>query len=176
MRTQIVSPTIGFSKREANDGDIDSVIKGSNKFSPDMTGVGFSNRYSLGLPYSINIFASISKTFSIESIVNPSVNEKVMQILNALNESIANIPDINNLDRYLAKLHLVEQEDKSILIEWIYKNFRIGFVVCEPVEDSYYFFVSHDDGTFVSKSVKINDNININSLAQDIVQYVVRNT
>ena len=174
MRTQIVSPKIGCFQCEANNSGIDTLIKGSNRFSPCMTGVSSSSHYSLGLPYSMNIFASISKTFSIESIVNPAVNEKVMQILNALNESIANIPDINNFDRYLAKLHLVEQEDKSILIEWIYQNFRIGFVVCEPVEDSYYFFVSHNDGTFVSKSVKIKDNIN--SLAQDIVQYVVRNT
>jgi len=140
MRTQMISPTIDFLQCEADIGGIDSVIKGNKKFFPDTTGVGFSSCYSLGLPNSINIFASISKTFSIESIANSFVKAKVMQILNALNESIANIPDINNLDRYLAKLHLVEQEDKSILIEWNYRNFRIGFVVCEPVEDSYCFF------------------------------------
>ena len=174
MRTQIVSPAIDFLQCEENFGSINSVIKGSNNFSPNMTGAGFSSRYSLGLPYSMNIFTSISKTFSIDSIANPSVKSKVMQILNTLSESIANIPGINNLDRYFAKLHIVEQEDKSILIEWIYRNFRIGFIVCEPVEDSYYFFVSQDDEALVSRSVKIKNNIN--SLAQDIVQYVVRNT
>jgi hypothetical protein len=116
----------------------------------------------------------ISKHFSLDTITDSSLKAKVLQIINALNEAIIGIPEINNTEQYLSKLHLVEQEDKSILVEWMYRDFRIGFVVCKPVDDSYYFFVSQNEDAFVSKSSKIGNNLNV--LAQNIVQYVIRNT
>jgi hypothetical protein len=165
-------PKIDLLQRELADSDIYS-IKKINSF-PLSTADSLNIRYNPFLPYSMNIFSAISKSFSLETITDSSVKVKVLQILNALNESIINIPGIDNMERYLAKLHLVEQEDKSILIEWIYRNFRIGFVVCNPVEDSYYFFVSQNEDSFVSKSSKIGDNVM--KLANEAVKYVIENT
>jgi hypothetical protein len=174
MRTQIVYPANNSLQHEVNIDRSGSIVRKMGDFFPSITNTGFGDRCVSVLPYSINIFTTISKHFSLDTITDSSLKAKVLQILNALNEAIIGIPEINNTEQYLSKLHLVEQEDKSILIEWMYRDFRIGFVVCKPVDDSYYFFVSQNGDAFVSKSSKIGDNINI--LAHDIVQYVIRNT
>jgi hypothetical protein len=174
MRTQIVYPSINSPQNEANANYDRFTAKQANESSHVMTDTGSGICYNSVLPYSMNIFTAISKSFSLDLITDPSVKSKVLQILNALHEAIVNITDINNTERYLSKLHLIEQEDKSILIEWIYRSFRIGFVICKPIEDSYYFFISQSEDSFVSRSSKIGDNINI--IAHSIIQYVVENT
>ncbi|MDR3238227.1 MAG: hypothetical protein LBT84_06970 [Spirochaetia bacterium] len=172
MMTKIEPPIIA-PRLESMFADSYTIITPS-RFSSDITDVGLSSSYNSGLPYSMNVFTAISKSFSIKNIDDSSVKTKVLQILNALNESIVNIPNINNnADCYISKLHIVEQDDKSILIEWNFSNFRIGFVVCTPVEDSYYFLVSQNEESFVSKSEKIGNKIN--KLANEAVKYVVRN-
>jgi hypothetical protein len=165
---------IDSSQREVNMDSSIFRIEKINEIYPNTSGANFSTSYIPELPYSINIFTAISKSFVLDTITDPLIEAKLLQLLNALNEAIINIPDVNNIERYLSKLHLVEQEDKSILIEWNYQNFRIGFVVCKPIEDSYYFFVLQDTDSFFSESYKIKDNVNL--LARRIINYIIRNT
>ena len=172
MRTKIISPVIDSFKNEKNTGGNNLVLKLTNY--PGTTYAGFNNQYNPILPYSLNIFSTILKSFSFETISDLPVKTKTLQILNTLNEAIMNIPDKDNINQYLSKLHLVEQDDKSILIEWIFYNFRIGFVVCQPVEDSYYFFISQEIDSFVSKSERIGNNLN--TIVQHILKYIIENT
>ncbi|GAB6393327.1 MAG: hypothetical protein MdMp014T_2700 [Treponematales bacterium] len=171
LKTKIISPEISSPQVYFADF-VPGLLKSRN--SVGMTGADTGNSYNLGLPISLNIFAEISKSFSIKDISDNDVRAKTIEILNTLNKSIVAIPDVFNIQNCFSKLHLVEQEDKSVLIEWAYRNFRIGFVVCTPVDDSYYFFVAKNADAFESKSTKIGDNLNI--LTQELVQYVIRNT
>jgi hypothetical protein len=172
MRTQILSPSIAASQHKASSFGIEPVTPYSSVTGT--TGTGLDSSYNVNLPSSMNIFTAMSKVFSIKTIADPFVRAKVLQILNALNEAIVSIPNINNVENYLSKLQIVAQEDKSFLIEWNFQKFRIGFVVCKPVEDSYYFFVFQDEGSFASKSEKIENNVV--KLAGEAVRYVIENT
>jgi hypothetical protein len=174
MRTQIIYPSINSRHNEANVEYTSFDTKKISKPPQDTTDTGLGSSYSSMLPYSMNIFTAISKSFSLDLITDSSVKEEVLQILNALNEAVVKISDTNSIDRYLSRLHLVEQEDESILIEWIYRNFRIGFVVCKPVEESYYFFISQSEDSFDSRSSKIGGNLK--ALTHAFAQYVIENT
>jgi hypothetical protein len=172
MRTQIVSPTIDSSQHKAGFLDVDPVIT-SSKFSSNITDTSFGTPYNTGLPYSMNVFTAIAKNSSLDDIADPFIKTKILQVLKVLYEAIVSVPGINNAEYYLSKLQIVMQEDESFLIEWNFQKFRIGFVICKPIEDSYYFFVSQDEGSFISNSEKIGNNTI--KLANEAVKYVIGN-
>jgi hypothetical protein len=171
LQTKIVFPVI--SSPQNSFADIAVSLRNSG-YLPVKTETNNNSSYIFGLPDSLNIFTAISKFFSINNISDSAVKSKTLEILNALNKAIVNTHEFIDIQNYLSKLHLVEQEDESILIEWIYSSFRFGFVVCKPAEDSYYFFVSKNNDTFVSKSEKIRDNVT--KLTSEAVKYIVGNT
>jgi len=76
----------------------------------------------------------------------------------------------------LHKPSLTENEDKSCLIEWNFRHFRIGLSFETDKEGSFYFFISRDDsiGTTKSETRRINDNLGL--IVSSMTEFVVKNT
>jgi hypothetical protein len=112
----------------------------------------------VALPHNIDIFEGIIE--KLRALEGSAVIKQTYQILqyfySALQKASKNIIISSS---YIPRLHVVQQEDKSVLLEWNFQNFRMGFVL-EPVESESFFYTvfQDDDGSFSSDTKRLNNN------------------
>lgn len=70
---------------------------------------------------------------------NKTLCEEALQILAAIRHEIAK----NRILGHLPKIYVFESEDGSILLEWIFKNLRLGLSIESEIEKSSWFLVSN---------------------------------
>lgn len=74
---------------------------------------------------------------------NQSVAKEARRLLAAIHEMISSFQHFGfDLD-YLPSLHAFNVEDESILVEWIFNDFRIGFTIEPNPRDSGWYLVSN---------------------------------
>jgi hypothetical protein len=125
-------------------------------------------------PNHIDIFSHI--TDSLKTLSNENVQKQACEIIYSLYRVINDLNITEQFTNHLAKLHLTEQEDKTALLEWNFKNFRFGFTI-EPDENkTSYYHVSQDHTT--SKYSMNTEKIcsRINKTIEYVVSYVLANT
>jgi hypothetical protein len=134
----------------------------------------YNDFYQTNLPSSINLFSSIiNRAYSIE---NEKIKFNALYLINSIKRNLITHNMINTINNNLSKLSLNEVDDDGVLIEWNFDRFRIGFTI-ENDKESNYFIVSNDlnRGDFYSESHTIKNN-EYDYVANDIVNFVVRNT
>jgi len=119
------------------------------------------------------IFSEVKKI--IRNITNKTVQEQAINVLHQIAYCLRQ-HGINAMSRRFTKLFASESEDGSCLIEWNFKNFRIGISLEPHREKSYYFLVSMDEsiGEINTKTRRINGELNI--VIETIVQFIITNT
>jgi len=130
--------------------------------------------YTTKLPSNINIFSKLSE--KIGSFSDQNVKKQTMTILAALNHTLQQIAMDNNLSNHLSRLSVIEQEDSTVLIEWNFQSFRVGFSVEPEESESNYYLASEDEktGNFSMNAKKIG--ADIDKIVTNMIEYVIVNT
>lgn len=76
---------------------------------------------------------------------------------------------------FLPPIRLFDMEDNSILIEWMFNDFRIGFSVEENTDKSSYYIVSNKPFENLGEAGYLYE-VNINTLLEDFISYIEKNT
>jgi len=121
-----------------------------------------------------DIFSHI--TDSLKALADEKVKEQAYEIIHSLHCFLTDLRLHDSFTNYLSKLHIVEQEDKTALLEWNFKNFRFGFSIDPDKSKSSYYHVSvdHDTSKFSMDTEKIGSHID--KIIEHMVNYVLANT
>jgi hypothetical protein len=132
-------------------------------------------RYNIKLPKNIDIFNDIIK--SINTIETQEMREFIKKLIYSLKYLLIINNDSNTISNHLSNIKMSQINDGSVLLEWIYDNFRIGFSVEPNIIDSSYYIVTDDNvnGSYmsISKHLRVDE---FDSILKDILQFVLRNT
>ncbi len=133
------------------------------------------DHYSMVLPQNIDIFSGILK--KAKNIADPQIYDYVLQILLSLNNTLHQINQTDIIKNNLSKLNLSIMSDESVLIEWNFENFRIGFSIEPNLSESSYYVVSDDkiSGAYSSEANLLTP-VEVDSVIQNIINFVLRNT
>jgi hypothetical protein len=126
------------------DNSVDLADKRNNTYFYKTRASSFlaPNFYKLKLPYNIDIFSNIKENNI--AIDDSNIIDSINKVLLKLYIILFNISYKYKIDNYLPRIHLVQQDDKSALIEWNFQDFRVGFGIETSEEDCYYFIVMGD--------------------------------
>lgn len=148
-----------------------SIIVNWSKTTNSYSGI---EPYKTVLPSNIDVFSRIYN--NILKLEDPEVTKQVQQVLLNLYLSLQKISKHQPIENYLSRINLVQQDDKTALLEWNFEDFRIGFNFELDKNDSSYFIVSQDKSTghFSADTQKIS--ADLLGVVEKIVEYVLENT
>jgi hypothetical protein len=80
------------------------------------------------------------------------VRKQTIKLLDDIDTYLNNVISVAEISNRLPQIHLAEQEDNSVLIEWNFENFRIGFSIESQPSKSFYFIICEDNTNGLFKS------------------------
>ena len=106
---------------------------------------------------------------------NPEISARARETLKSIQEKIDTLIKYKIDILYLPKIRAFNVDDGSILLEWIFEDFRIGFSI-EPIdaESSWYLVTSQKYGE-ISASGYISD-INFKNIILWLINFIMVNT
>lgn len=130
------------SLNETTDSNDDSFIADDDgyDFVNDIN-VSHSDSYHENLPSNINIFSHIEG--EIPKVKNEKVKKNTILFIKKLKEILFLQKDdliVNDID--LKPISLGENEDGSVIIEWLFKEYRVGFLIGQDFIKSSWYVVS----------------------------------
>lgn len=139
----------------------------------NFTDFNLDNLYLYNLPKNINILSDIKD--DISNITDKLLRNKVLEIILTFQKSI--IHTSKKLDNigYLSPLKINKIDENTIIIEWIFKNFRIGFVIEIEINKSSWYIVSDANIENIDKSGLL-QSYELNLLIDDLIDFVINNT
>lgn len=124
------------------------------------------------LPNNADIFSQA--IIEYQKIENSYVKKSTLKLLLTFQKTILNILKQIDFSGHLPPLILQFLEDNSVLVEWIFKDFRIGFVIESDVAKSSWYLVSNSNLEEASASGILNlDNCEL--ILQRIIEFVLLN-
>jgi len=124
------------------------------------------------LPNDVDIFREAIKGF--HKLHDLYVKKSTLLLLLAFQKQILNQISQIDFSGYLPPLQLRSDEDGSVLLEWIFKDFRIGFVIePEGIESSWY-LVSNSKLDEASSSGLLNVK-ECEALLHNLISFVISN-
>jgi hypothetical protein len=94
----------------------------------------------LSLPVDHNVTRAAWKV--LWQTENQEIANEARRVLEFIQETIATFQHLRFDLGYLPELHAFKVDDGSILIEWIFDDFRIGFSIEPDVQESSWYLVS----------------------------------
>lgn len=145
-------------------------INKSNEESYSITtgNVDHYDNYLINLPDKINIFKKCNDVEGIKDIIVKKQVEKFLRRLQLL--LMINKDKLTNIGN-LPQLSIVIDEDESVLVEWMFKDFRIGFSFEKDEQESMWYMVSNRKFNEVNESGNITDKT-IDDLLINILAFV----
>lgn len=133
--------------------------------------VGCNNYYTMAMYSNINVVEDILPKISV--LKDNSVQS---QTLNLTKSIIKNLCFYADAQVRLPKISLTEQSDNSVLIEWNFENFRIGFSLEPDENETSLYIIEKDDGTNYLKTETRKIGSDIEAVVKQIISFVVRNS
>lgn len=164
---------IVYDKDSTSSGN--SISRNSNDDQYYSTNNEKRNHYSIVLPQNIDIFTDILK--KAKTIENPHIYGYVLQLMLSFKNILLQLNQSEIITNNLSKLNLNIMLDESVLIEWNFENFRIGFSIGPNLSESSYYVISDNkiSGSYSSEASLITpDQFDI--VIQNIINFVLRNT
>ncbi len=128
-----------------------------------------NSTYFFKLPQRFDIFRNISELENIENEdLKNLVNEFIKNFKIILITYNHSFPD----DISLPEITLNINEDNSVLIEWIFKDFRVGFSFESDIKHSFWYIVSNDKFDSFNSSGKLSLT-NLDELITTILDFVI---
>jgi hypothetical protein len=103
----------------------------------------------------------------IRLISETSISEEALRVLNTIRNHLVHI----QIAKILPPIRAVLAEDGSLLLEWIFNNFRIGFSIEQEIRDSGWYFVSKETYGGINASGLL-DRVDIEPLIKWLINYV----
>ncbi|MHB8336514.1 MAG: hypothetical protein ACYDEE_03760 [Ignavibacteriaceae bacterium] len=144
----------------------DSILSDSQKESLKLdeasisvsgTNINYMGDYTYILPNGLNIFKNYRE---IENISNLNVKKQAIEFLFKFQNILLTIKDRINFSGSLPPLTIEVGDDGSVLIEWIFKDFRMGFAFEENEQESSWYFLSNQkfgnidiSGSFINTDI-----------------------
>lgn len=75
----------------------------------------------------------------------------------------------------IKKEHITKLEDGSILVEWIFTKFRIGFSFELPHEKSFFYIVANQELKSLSHSETFENQQDLDAAIRTTVNYIIEN-
>lgn len=110
--------------------------------------------YFQTFPRDFNIFREVN--LDVSKIPNDKVRSTTSQFLNTFQRIFKHNRKRIETSGYLPPLKIRWIDDESVLIEWIFKDFRIGFSIELVVSESSWYLVSNDNLGEVSAGGDLN--------------------
>lgn len=133
-----------------------------------------TNEYQQVLPSNIDIFNHLRK--QINEIGNENIKKNALIILDHIITSIIYKNNQKYLSNVFTEPELSYFQDSSVIIEWIFKMFRVGFAIDPNLNESSMYMIADDadNETFKMESKKIKMS-EIDTDINRILDYVTRN-
>jgi hypothetical protein len=141
---------------------------------PNETVGGSLNILFFPLSHSSRLMEDARRT--VLKTANKDVSRPAIKLLSVIEECLAKVERERNdfASNLLPPLHAFGLEDGSILIEWIFGSFRIGFTIEPSPEESGWYLVSNRELGDISASGYTSDK-NIKSMVSWLLGFVLDN-
>ena len=141
---------------------IDTISNIENKDFPILYN-NYFERSTIGDSYDIinskiftnYLFNEINMKFN--KIEDNNIKQIIKKICIVLEKNINKYSNFEESIDLLSPLKINEIEETSILIEWIFKNYRIGFVIDKKIDESSWYFVSNKELNEMNISGDLNE-------------------
>ena len=130
------------------------------------------NKYTL-IPTRLDIFRNINN--KIKALKDEQIKKMVIEFVNTFYNTLNLANKYRNISNVLPAISLNENDDDSVLLEWNFKNFRIGFQIDKEPDDSYWFLVTNKNLEEFNVSGDIRRD-GIDNVIIKILKYVLENT
>lgn len=151
------------SSKVQNSTFLNKVINYNTNYEPNI------NKYYTASSNNLNVFSSVFNV--IREIDNSDLQNKLllfisefMMILNQVRGSSNVFPSF-----------ILKNDDDSLFLEWVFKDFRVGFTFCEDDNESMWFLVSNRNLEELSVSGDLNPS-NYREIIIKILDFAFRNT
>ncbi len=128
-----------------------------------------TSEYIKSAPQNFNVFNNVMKRCG--EIQNPVLRERLLLFIKMFTDILNRLSDMPNM----LPAFVMTVEDDSIFLEWVFKDFRIGFTFCEYEEESMWFLVSNRNLEELSVSGDLIMS-NYYSIITKVIIFVLRNT
>jgi hypothetical protein len=109
--------------------------------------------------------------FNALQLSNKSVREQTLKLLDDIDSYL-----MSATSDILPQIYLTERENSSVLLEWMFEDFRIGFALEPLQDDSYYFRVTVDRVTRAYYSESFYLHTAYNEIIKKIIQFVLQHS
>lgn len=140
---------------------------------PEIETTGGLTTFYFEVPESTSLIKSAWD--SIQKTPNEEIAERAKKLLTIIQEMISSFQEVGFDLCYLPPLRAFNVEDGSVLIEWIFTDFRIGFTVEIDPEESGWYMVSNKKLGEISASGYIS-NINVEKLILWHLNFILSNS
>ena len=124
------------------------------------------------VPNESNLIKSAWKV--IRQIENQDVAREAKKLLLLIQDTITNFQQFRFDISYLPQLQAFNVDDGSVLLEWIFNDFRMGFSIePNPQDSSWYLVTNRNLGEISASGYTSNINININILILWLLNFVL---
>lgn len=143
-------------------------IETSNHIGDDQ----FLNDYFYSFSSNLNIFEDVQKYLNY--IENNQVKNFIIEFIQTFQKILKTIMDKEQIDNVLPPMRIT-QEDDAIILEWIFKDFRVGFIIENKVNESTWYMITNKNLEEFSISGKL-DQKDLSYTVLKIINYVLENT
>jgi hypothetical protein len=110
-----------------------------------------------------------------QKTLNHNVAKEARKLLSKIEEMVSEFQEVGFDLCYLPSLRAFNEEDGSVLIEWIFADFRIGFTIeCNPEESGWYLVSNKKLGEISASGYILN--IDIDKLILWLLNYILSNS
>jgi hypothetical protein len=111
-------------------------------YEESKSGSDFSSEY-FDIPLSdVNFLANVEKNLS--TIKDPNVKNSTIILIIKILKIVTLYFNYQNESKFLPALNFNQLDDNSVLMEWIFKDFRIGFSIEPNSEESSWYLIANN--------------------------------
>ena len=112
----------------------------------------------------------------LSKIKDKDIRQQTGLILETIQTYIVLLCNKHSISKRLPMILMNVRDDQTVLLEWNFRNFRIGFEIEHDQKNTIYFFVSEDisTGAYSAESKPLGENYNDRILW--LVDYVLENS
>ncbi len=129
--------------------------------------------YFYSLPSNLNIFENVEKYLS--KINDNKIKDFLIEFMHTFQEILIEKMTKVGIYNYLPQMTVEEQDEESIFLEWIFKDFRIGFSFEKKVDDSTWYMITNKNlEEFIVSGSLNKENVYITALKT--INYALENS
>jgi heat shock protein HspQ len=120
-----------------------------------------------------NIVKKLSDEFP--NIQKPQMKDLFLRLFESFIKHLRNYSSQYEELSHLPQIHLNFEDDGTILIEWLFFGFNIGFTIESEITQSSWYLVSNEKLDYETASGFLNTN-NIEGVLDDLFNFILKNT